>query len=717
MMHKLVLRCLLIAGLFFPAMLFSVDTKNQSKDIIVTPAKAGSGAKVIESFDFNNVDVLTLTKQISKLTGKRFIVNEALSSKKGITIVAPTAISVQEAYNVFLTVMDSNGLAVVKSGQFLKIIEKDKVTSGVTIYKNDYYPRNDEYITRLIKLKNLNATDLLASLGTAATGKGATGGFFGNDLKMKALEDTNTILVTGTGSQIADFAEMVALLDVKSYNAQLAIIPIKNADANNIKDIIYNLIFQSASTSSTAAVRAPIRAGTQSQQKDIIRGAERYSNMFVDDRTNSILVLANEPGIKKIKGLISKLDFEMEGGSDIHVYKLKHAKAEELSVTLTAVITGKTGSATATGVKDTNFDLVKLTSDKQTNSLVISAKPKQYEELAKIIDLLDRRKGQVLFETITMEISLNDDSSFGISSNYALSSEVPRAVGFDAGVSSSNTIMNFLTNPSALSGMILGFGSKKTVSVTLGGTTMKIPTLSAFINALEKNSEANVIQRPSVITSDNEEATITVMDKIPVVKGTVVSASGLSQQNIEMIDVGLSLKITPRISEASDFMKVAIEQEVSNITDKAPKDLAGTTQATNSRKITTSVVVRDKDTVVIGGLLSDNVSTTYNKVPILGDIPLLGWFFKGKTSRSSKTNLIVFITPNIIRDYETHSDLSKKALQSRKGFVKQNFGGEDKYGQVITAIENKIDVQAKTPSVLDEKNYMPDNGVKPIKVN
>jgi len=692
------------------------QNQNKDKDIIVTPAKAGSGAKVIESFDFNNVDVLTLTKQISKLTGKRFIVNETLSAKKGITIVAPTAISVQEAYNVFLTVMDSNGLAVVKSGQFLKIVEKDKVTSGVTIYKNDYYPRNDEYITRLIKLKNLNASELLASLNAPATGKGAAGGFFGNDLKMKALEDTNTILVTGTGSQIADFAEMINLLDVKSYNAQLAIIPVKNADAENIKDIISNLIFQSANPTSPTAARAPLRGGTQSQQKDIIRGAERYSNMFVDTRTNSILVLANEPGIKKIKGLVSKLDFEMEGGSDIHVYKLKHAKAEELGTTLTSVITAKAGSTT-TGQKDTMFDSVKVTPDKQTNSLVISAKPKQYEELAKIIAMLDRRKGQVLFETITMEISLNDDSSFGISSNYALSSEVPRAVGFDAGVSSSNNIMNFLTNPSALSGMILGFGSKKTVSVTLGGTTMKIPTLSAFINALEKNSEANVLQRPSVITSDNEKATITVMDKIPVVQGTVISTGGLSQQNISMIDVGLSLEITPRISEASDFMKVDITQEVSNITDKAPKDLAGTTQATNSRKIVTSVVVRDKDTVVIGGLLSDNVNTTYNKVPILGDIPLLGWFFKGKTTRSSKTNLIVFITPNIIRDYETHSDLSKKAIQSRKGFVKQNFGGEDKYGQIITAIENKIDVQAKTPSTIDEKNYLPESGVKPINVN
>ena len=705
MVYKLTLKSLLVAGVLSSGMLLAQVVKNPGKEIVVTPANAGSGAKVVESFDFNNVDVLTLTKQISKLTGKRFIVNESLSSKKGITIIAPTSISVQEAYNVYLTALDSNGYAVVRSGQFLRVVEKKDANSGITIYKNDYYPRNDEYITRLIKLKNLNAAELVKDLG--ATGRAADS-FFSKDLKIKALEDTNTILVTGTGSQISDFAEMISLIDVKGYNAQLAVIPIKNDDANNIKDIITNLIFQTAS--STTVSRTALRPSTS--QKEIIKGAERYSNIFVDERTNSIIVLANELGIRKIKGLVKKLDLEIEGGNNIHVYKLKHARAEDLSTTLSTVIANKAGSAA--GQKDVMFDSVKVTSDKWTNSLVISAKPKQYEALAAVIESLDRRKGQVLFETITMEISLNDDSSFGISSNYALSSEVPRAVGFDAGVSSSNNIMNFLTNPSALSGMILGFGSKKTVSVSLGGKTMNIPTLSAFINALEKNSEANVLQRPSIITSDNEPAEIKVMDKIPVVKGTVISTGGLSQQNIDTVDVGLSLKITPRINEASDFMKVDIEQEVSNLTDKAPKDLAGTTQATNTRNMKTSVVVRDKDTVVIGGLLSDSVNTTYNKVPILGDIPLLGWFFKGKTTRSSKTNLVVFITPNIVRDYETHSELSQKSIQNRKGFVKQNFGGEDKYGQVINAIENKIDIQSKTPS-FDEKNYLPDSGVKEFK--
>ena len=688
--------------------LLSQEVKTQGKDIVVTPAAGGSGVKIVESFDFNNVDVLTLTKQISKLTGKRFIVNESIAQKKGITIVAPTPVSVQEAYNVYLTVLDSSGFAVVKSGQFLKVVDKKDATSGISIYKGDYYPRNDEYITRLIKLKNLNAGELLKDLGTS----GRADSFFGKDLKMKALDDTNTILVTGTGSQISSFAEMVELIDVKGYNAQLAVIPVKNADANNLKDIITNLIFQSSTGTAPAIGRS--RVGTTTS-KEIIRGAERYSNIFVDERSNSIVVLANTQGIKKIKGLVAKLDFEMEGGSDIHVYKLKHARAEDLSPTLTAVISNKAPGAT--GQKDTLLDSVKVTADKWTNSLVISAKPKQYEAIAKVIDSLDRRKGQVLFETITMEISLNDDSSFGISSNYALSSEVPRAVGFDSGVSSTNNIMNFLTNPAALSGMILGFGSKKTVSVSLGGKTMSIPTLSAFINALEKNSEANVLQRPSIITSDNEPAEIKVMDKIPVVSGTVLSTTGLSQQNIDKVEVGLLLKITPRINEASDFMKVEVEQEVSNLTDKAPKDLSGTTQATNTRNIKTSVVVRDKDTVVIGGLLSDNVNITYNKVPVLGDIPLLGWFFKGKTTRSSKTNLVVFITPNLIRDYETHSDLSQKAIQNRKGFVKQNFGGEDKYGQIINAIEKKIDVQSKTPTVEEEKNYLPESGVKTFKVD
>jgi len=667
-----------------------------SKDIVITPEGKPLEADTVKSFDFNNVDVLTLVKQISKLTGKRFMINESIASKKGITIVAPTAISVQEAYDVFLSVLDANDLAISKSGKFLRVGPKKEAASGVTVYKGDYFPRNDEYITRLIKLKNANASDLSNDL--MATGaRGGAGGFIPANVKIRALEDTNTLLITGTGSQIADIEDIIGMLDVNSDNSQLVVIPIKNAEASKIKDIIDTIIFQGANKT----------MGTT--RKDISRGAERYSKIFTDERTNSVVVMANAAGIRRIKGLIAKLDFEIQGDSDIHVYPLKNARAEDINTTLSSIIGAKSGTT-----KDSTFDSVKITADKWTNSIVVNAKPRQYEAIKAVIEGLDRRKGQVLFETITMEISLSDDSSFGVSSNYALSSEVPRAVGFDAGVSSTNNIMNFLTNPSALSGMILGFGSSKTVSVTLGGQSIKIPSLAAFITAIEKNSEANVLQRPSIITSDNESAEIKVMDKIPVVSSTVVQ-QGLSQQNITNVDVGLSLKITPRINLTSDFIKLDIEQETSNLTDKAPRDLANTTVSTNSRNIKTSVVVRDKDTVVLGGLYSDNVNVTYNKVPILGDIPIVGWLFKGKTTSSVKTNLLVFITPNVVRDYETHSALTKKAIESREGFMKERMGGVDRFSQVTNAMKNKVELQSKEEDMV--KNYdMPEGGIKPIKL-
>jgi len=673
--------------------------KAVKKDIVVEPGNKLSDVKVVESFDFNNVDVLTLVKQISRLTGKRFIVNEALASKKGITIIAPTPISVQEAYNVFLSVLDTNGLTVVKAGAVLKIIDKKDISGGVALYKGDYFPQNDEYITKLIKLNNIDAKSLEQDLSDRRTG------LMSANIKVKALEDTNALLVTGTGIQISDLAEMIKLLDVKGYNFQLAVIHVKNADASNMKEIISNLLFNEGS-----AAKVPTRPGVASGSRTgvITKGAEKYSSIFVDDRTNSIIALANAPGIKKIKELVAKLDFEVEGGSDIHVYPLKNARAEDIQKTLEGVIAAKAN------VKDNTLESIKLTADKWTNAIVISGKPKQYEAIRSVIDALDKRKGQVLFETITMEVTLDDNASFGIASNYALSAEVPRAVGFDPAVSSSNNMMNFLTNPSALSGMILGFGSKKTVAVTMNGTSFNIPSLAAFITALETNSEANVLQRPSIITADNETATIKVLDKIPVVKGTVIQ-QGLSQQNIDYIDVGLTLTITPRINEASDFIKLDIEQESSNLTDKAPRDLAGTTTSTNSRNIKTSVLVRDKDTVVIGGLYRDDLQSTYNKVPILGDIPILGWFFKGKTSRATKTNMLVFITPHIIRDYETHADLTRKAIGSRKGFMKRNFGGEDKFSEIMDAIDKKVDVQAKEKTV-DDKNYMPDSGVKVLEM-
>lgn len=653
--------------------------KTKTTKIEEAPQKSiPSGTEMVESFNFNNVDVMTLVKQISKLTGKRFIVDNKLAKKKGITIISSNPISVQEAYNVFLSVLSSVDLAVVRSGKFLKILPKKKISGGQNLYTGSYYPQNDEYVTRVVKLKHINATNLKKILS------GKTKSILGRKIKMQALEETNTLIVTATGTEIKTLEEIVGLLDVKGYEYQMEIIPILHADADNVKKILENVLFKKATS------------------KKMSSGVERYLKVFPDTRTNSLVVLANAPGIKKVRKLVRKLDFEIKGGSNVHVYKLKNARAEDLAKTLSSLLSKKN--------KNNNLSDIIVTADKWTNALVVRARPKEYDMLISIIDQLDGRKGQVMFETITMEVSVNNDSSFGISSNYALSPEIPRAVGFDPQVSSQNNIMNFLTNPGVLTGMILGFGTKDSIEVNLLGQTLRIPSLSAFVTALEKNSYANVLQRPTVITADNEEAIIKVVDKIPVVTGTSVTATGISQQNIQRLEVGLKLKIIPRINAASDFVKLDIEQDTSNLTDKAPRDLSGTSVATNNRKIKTSVIVHDKDTVIIGGLYRDDVNVTYNKVPILGDIPILGWLFKGKTTRREKTNLLVFITPHIIRDNITHSKLTLQKIKERKAFIKLIDKEESLTKQaLIQNIEKQNKMNLKRYKLRNSKN-----GVAPI---
>jgi general secretion pathway protein D len=689
---------------FFTNISFGEKT---NKEIIKPGNISNTENTIVESFDMKDVDVLTLTKNISKLTGKKFIISDDKIKKQKVTIVSPTSITVQDAYNAFLTVLDANGYAVLESGPFLKIVEKKDTPGGVALHKGTYYPKNDQYITRVIKLKYINASDIEEELSGSRKNS-----FLGNNLKIKALEDTNTLLVTGTGNEISSLEKIISLLDIKGYNFQLAVIPIKNADASKMKEIIENLIFQSEDSGSTSTTRKIgfsrllKKSSPASSKSSYGKGSERYSKIFSDDRTNSIIVLANKDGINNVKNLVKKLDFRVVGGSNIHVYNLQNAKAENVSKTLNNLIQGSKLK------KDTDnlFSEVKVTYDEGVNAIVVSAKPKDYQSIKEIIDKLDVRKGQVLFETVTVELTIDEDSSLGVSSNYAMSPEVPRAVGFDPSISSSNTMMNYLTDPSALSGMILGFGSKEVIDVNLGGETLSVPRLSAFITALEKNSKANVLQRPSIITSDNEEATIKVMDKIPVVKGTVLNQVG-SQQNIEEVEVGLLLKITPMINQDAEFIKLNIDQETSNLTDKAPRDLSATTVSTNSREIKTSVLVRDGDTVVIGGLYKDDVSTTQNKVPFLGDIPLIGWLFRGKTERSTKTNLLVFITPHVVKNYETHQQLTLDALEGRKGFIK-NFEKKDKFKGILESIENKNKNQIKKAKESKKDTYLPESGIK-----
>ena len=318
---------------------------------------------------------------------------------------------------------------------------------------------------------------------------------------------------------------------------------------------------------------------------------------------------------------------------------------------------GQTGAQMGAAAQQSAFEGGKIiiTPDKATNSLVILASPADYQNLLQVIRKLDKRRRQVFVQAVIAEVSLDKLKDLG--SQIAVSSEFSGKTS-GVGVFDPFNILGVATPQQAAIVRILQ---------TLGGTTQ----IGLNVNAMLTTNAINVLSTPTIMTSDNKEAEIFVGQNVPLVTQSNLTSTGLAQQSIERKDVGIDLKITPQITEG-DYLKLDIYQEISAVT--ANKGQA-TDLVTTKRSAKTSVVVRDKDTVVIGGLIQDQDTQTVNKIPILGDIPLLGWLFKTKSTERNKINLMILLTPRIIKSADDMEQVSnqlknkfEKAMKSEKPF-------------------------------------------------
>jgi len=407
------------------------------------------------------------------------------------------------------------------------------------------------------------------------------------------------------------------------------------------------------------------RAGAQQ-----LTTTETTFKLIPDERTNSLIILANSEDTRKVMGLIKKLDIETER-TNIHVYFLKNTDAEQMSKVLGNVL----GKRKPKGGEVPP----QISEDKTTNSLIIDATPEDYASLQSIIKQLDIMRDQVLVEVLIAEVSYDKTFELGVEiqsiGNLGQTQGIPTGQGYaDMGEgrsnaqgyggmgwsASGNALSNMLSsqaaNPSGivtsgLAGGTLGFVQK------MAGAGTSIPDLAILLHALQTNKDVNVLSTPQVLTLDNEEASIEVVRNIPYVsKIEIGSDNNNDWQDIEYKDVGIKLKITPHISRER-MVRLEIEQEISSVIGGAVSGLLRTPE-TYKRMTTTKIMVKDNHTIVISGLIQDEKTTTEDKVPILGDIPLLGYLFRWESSIHKKTNLIVFITPRVVKTTQQIADLT-----------------------------------------------------------
>lgn len=663
--------------------------------------------ETIESFDFPNVEITDIIKAISELTGKNFIIDSTVRGK--ITIIAPSKITVAEAYKAFLSSLALNGYTVVPSGGFLKIRNaRSAQRDGIDIYSGSYYPNADQMITKVVHMKHISAEELktkLARLLNSSYGE------------MEANPQTNSLIISDYGSSIDRIMKIINQLDVPGFEEQLEVVGIKYAKAKDISDLIDKIVNKGQRPSNTGGFNAGVpRFSSTGAGGSGAAGKSGISSfmVFPDDRTNSLIIVGNRAGIARVRKLVAQLDFKVSAESQggVYVYYVKHGDAEKIAATLSEVAKDsapKQSNAAPTGfgfapqgqaaVREGLFGGdVSIRADKNTNSIVISASKQDYEKVMNILNKLDIPRDQVFVEAIIMEMALND--GFTSEGGVVKFTEGGAKMGFAAG----DGIMDVLNPLSGAGNAILGFSSgtvnvPRDISDPAKGT-MPIPNLLGYLKFIKQFGKTNILSTPQITATDAQSATIEVGDSVVTRYIQTPGANGApTTVTPELGDATIKLTIKPFISPSSEIIRMEFKQSVKQISQvQVPAEFRGKVQPLATRSIETNVVLNNGDTAVIGGLIKDEEAESVQKVPVLGDLPIVGWFFKGKKTEKRKVNMLAFLSPRILRSPADQQRLLTEKTDERLRFLKQT-SGKDPYGATVDKIMKR---QVRTPQSLGQ---------------
>ena len=618
-----------------------------------------------------DVELKQMIQEMANLTGRQFIISDKVIGSKKITIISDKPMNKETAYQAFLSALEINGLTTVMTpaGLINIVQQKDSLKKPLDVFKGPDplgRTRTDKFITRIIQLENISASEISKVVKDLVSKNG----------NMFAYPATNSMIITDTGSNIEHIMRLVRELDKEGPQEELVMIPVIYADADDIAGKISE-IFDSGSTK-----KSSVRSRRRSKKTELA-DVQLITKIISDERTNSVLIMGTKRGILKVRTLIAQLDRPVLGADGkIHVYYLKYAKAKDVAEVLSNLVSSTSKSSSKTKSKSKSAKAsssssvtleggVQATADEDTNSLIVVASPKDYKTLVEqVIMKLDIVRPQVYLESVIMSLDVQKSTTLGVSGLAGLLNTLGGGNSLTAFGGIMPTTPNAISTIASSSG---GFGggifSSDTVDFTLSdGSTASIPAISSIIMALASDTNANVLSTPSILTLDNEEAEIQVGQEVPVPSGTTVS-SGVTTFDVTREDTGIILKITPQISE-NDSVRLNIEQEITSVftTD----DNLGPTL--DKKSVQTVVIANNRQTIVIGGLIDDQATVTTQKVPLLGDVPVLGALFRTRVTAKSKTNLLVFITPYIIRERKDYLAILKKKIEERNNFIDTNYG-------------------------------------------
>ncbi len=605
-------------------------------------------SKKYVTIDFDNVDIGVLVKFVSELTGKNFIIDDKVKGK--VTVISPKKIPVSDVYKVFLSVLEVNGYTVVPAGDMIKIVPASlaREKSVETRIKNEPGAPDDRMVTQIISLERANPDEIKRVLDPIIS----------KSSSLISYPPAGILVITDYLSNIKRLQEIILALDVEGAGDQISYIPLKNASASEVVKSL-TAIFQQRQAKTTAI------------------------KFVADTRTNSIIILASIADTESVRKLVAMIDKDVpRSDSNIQVYYLQNSLAEDLAKVLNSIKdssaaatanTAASAAGTQKAVAPVISKNVQVVPDKATNTLVIMAEREDYKVLENIIKQLDVPRAMVYIEALIMEVNANTDFQLGVEwrglksvndstaafvgSGGAGTSTNPGAYSILDSIvtpATSSTSTTTTTFPNGFSLGVLGTG------ITIAGITF--PTIGAVIQAYKTDQDVSILSTPQILTLDNEDAEINVGENVPYItqqQASNVTNSSVSYNTYEYKDVGVILDITPHINQ-ENFIRLKISLQNTKLTSAATSP----TPTTLKRTVKTTTVVKDNETIVIGGLVGDSTEDDIYRVPLLGDIPYLGWLFRTHSNTREKTNMYVFLTPHIVR---TKQDADKIYREKRGG--------------------------------------------------
>lgn len=620
-------------------------------------------AQAVEiTLDFQNVELVDMISTISELTGKNFVYDEGVRGK--VSIISPRPVTIDEAYRLFNTVLNVKGFTIVPSGQINKIVPIRSAKSA-NLPISDGRGLGEQFVTRIIELKNLDATVVVDTILRPLMPKTS---------HVVAHAASNRVVMTDSAANITRLARILNSLDHSWDGDKMEIVQLYFSEAEETATVVMQILEGSGPVSTTARSKTAAARFNKKALGQIIPYA----------RTNKLMLLGDESFITQAKNIVRQLDERADlTRAGVHVYYLEHAEAEELSETLNKILSG--ASKTAAGKKAASgklFSNVSITADKPTNTLIVNATAEDYDGVKELIGQLDIKRKQVFVEVLILELTMdallevgaslqwgadanNDSVVFGTSN---LNKGGVNLTDLNAGDSSTPTLLS-----KAISGILLGGMFNPISTIGADGNLITIPALSALIQLSESDTDVNVLSAPRLLTSDNEEAEIIVGSNVPIITSKSKDNDGNPINSIERQDVALTLRFTPQITEGN-LVRLKVYQEISDVAPTSQSvgtvDEVGPTF--NKRLLRNTIVARDGKTVVLGGMFQTNRQETNTKVPLLGDIPFLGRLFRSSSASEKKTSLLIFITPRVIRNSEDLERITNENRANLKLFNKED---------------------------------------------